>query len=152
MRFLPVVVFDLDNTLSDCGHRMAYARAKDWDAFHVQSWKDEPHLDVLHLWNNLPAETRRVIITGRNEAYRKTTEHWLKRHNLYQTCDALLMRPDGSRTQDAKLKPELLVSMFEDGLEQAKRQVAFILEDKVDVINAYRSLGFNCWQVRGELV
>lgn len=152
MSVFPVVVFDLDNTLCDCNHRSQFAKAKDWDAFHAASIHDPPHLDVLHLWNSLPASTRRVVITGRNEAFRKITEDWLKRHFLYQTCDVLLMRPDNDKTPDKFLKLKLLLSLFGNDAEKTKKEVAFILDDKADVVEAYRCAGFNCWQVRGEIL
>jgi hypothetical protein len=37
-------VFDIDGTISNCDHRVALARSKQWDLFHQACAEDPPHL------------------------------------------------------------------------------------------------------------
>lgn len=171
------VIVDLDGTLSNSAHRDHLAVAKEWDEFHSLLGEDEPHKDVLQLvnalnlglWPHMDLEV--VALTGRNEKYRKATEQWLLKHNV--AVDHLLMRPDYDWRSDHDLKPQLLVDFINgpDGpvwsgdapndkgveqfgeaidraLQKARSQVWFILEDRDKVVEAWRNLGFRCWQTQ----
>lgn len=142
------IVIDLDGTLCNIERRVDLAQAKDWEAFHAGIPEDEIYEDVQRLifMANL-ANFGILVITGRNERYRKATFDWMDRHNLSEHVDTLLMRPDGDMRRDGELKVALISDFF-GSREKAQNEVAFILEDRDNVVEAYRGAGFPCWQVR----
>lgn len=140
-----IVVVDLDGTLCNSAHREHLARAKQWDEFHRALREDEPNQDVLQVLGTISWRFTIVGLTGRNEVYRPATLKWLKRHEV--VLDDLLMRPDGDWRQDHVLKPELLDVWLEANGHQHS-DVLLILEDREKVVEAWRDLGHNCWQVR----
>jgi FMN phosphatase YigB (HAD superfamily) len=156
------IIVDLDGTLCNSAHRDHLAVAKEWDQFHSLLTEDEPHKDVmklvnvlnLGLWPHMDLEV--VALTGRNEKYRKLTEQWLLKHNI--ATDHLLMRPDHDWRSDHELKPKMLVDFItgldpdqvwsQEHIDAARAQVWFILEDRDKVVEAWRNLGFRCWQTQ----
>jgi hypothetical protein len=150
---MKIIVVDLDGTVCDTAHRDHLAQAKDWDAFHSAAKDDRPRADVafaLDLWKagDIPSFGDVMIIacTGRNERYRQTTLEWLIKHDL-AVFDEILMRPDGDWRPDIEMKPAMLAAFIEEiGFE--KSDVAFILEDRDKVVEAWRNLGYCCWQVQ----
>ena len=143
-----IVVVDMDGTLCNTAHREHLAVAKQWDEFHALLSEDQPHEAVSKLmltFMNLPDGPMIVGLTGRNERYRLMTLRWLEKHGI--GLDALLMRPDDDYTSDHDLKPHMLDQWLEgDGLSHS--DVWFILEDREKVVEVWRNLGHECWQVR----
>lgn len=141
-----IVVVDLDGTLCNSGHREHLARAKQWDQFHSGLMNDDPWPDVQRMIKLMDDAGYTVIgLTGRNERYRIVTMQWLAIHDI--SLDALLMRPNDDFTSDHELKPAMLDSWLETkGLTH--NDVWVILEDRDKVVEAWRNLGHNCWQVR----
>lgn len=150
------VVVDLDGTLCDSAHREHLAIAKQWDEFHSLLGEDRPHADVadlLEVLNSgiLTTDLEVILLTGRNERYRGQTEAWLLKHRIKN--DHLLMRPDYDPRPDHDLKPQMLFEFVggEGGVsafERTLQQVWFILEDRDKVVEAWRNLGFRCWQTQ----
>jgi hypothetical protein len=138
-----VIVIDLDGTLCNSAHREHLAAAKQWDDFHSLLGADEPWPDVKQMIELLSGVGNYYLVglTGRNERYRQITHQWLMNHDIF--LDNLLMRPDNDFTSDAELKPRLLA---ESGVLPS--EVWFILEDRDKVVEAWRNLGYNCWQCR----
>jgi hypothetical protein len=147
--FRNTIVVDLDGTLCDCGHRVELARAKQWDHFHSLLVEDQPFEDVKSLIKLIGCKATMEIdiigLTGRNEANRNKTLDWLESHKIF--FDELLMRPNNDFRQDHILKPELLEEFF-GGREIMLKRVMFVLEDRDKVVEAWRNIGINCWQVR----
>lgn len=150
---MKIIVVDLDGTLCDSAHRDHLARAKEWDAFHAAAKDDEPRPDVAFLLSILARrsildEILLVACTGRNEKYRQTTLEWLIKHDL-AVFDEILMRPDGDWRPDVEIKPAMLKGFIAslDPLEGDTPHVAFILEDRDKVVEAWRNLGYATWQV-----
>jgi phosphoglycolate phosphatase-like HAD superfamily hydrolase len=143
------VVVDLDGTLCDSSHRDHYARNKQWDEFHAALGEDKLWPDVAAVLRALCLDGVRIVaLSGRNERYRGPTIDWLLRHNLFEISQVIL-RPNNDYTPDHILKPEMLRDeLFEGDLETAKKDVMFILEDREKVVQAWRDLGFRCWQVQ----
>lgn len=135
-----IIVVDLDGTLCNSAHREHLARAGQWPEFHAQLHEDEPWQDVLMLLEAMNHFTL-IGLTGRNERYRTATNKWLDKYDIY--LDQLLMRPDDNWQSDHELKPDLLAWC---GVKP--EDVVFILEDRDKVVEAWRNLGYNCWQVR----
>lgn len=139
-----VVVVDLDGTLCNSGHRDHLAQAGNWDEFHGQLIHDEPWNDVKLMVELLGSLESYIVIglTGRNERFRNATYDWLNDHDI--VLDALLMRPNDDYRPDHELKPQMLAEQ----LDNAQERVWFILEDREKVVEAWRNLGFACWQIR----
>lgn len=150
---MKTIVIDLDGTLCDSAHRDHHARNSDWDQFHALLTEDEPHPDVLWFikamsWDAVNADVELIGCTGRNERWRIATEKWLMEHGALLDC--VLMRPDFDFRPDHDLKIEMLEEWhYESGAEgRPQDRVAFILEDREKVVEAWRNAGYNCWQVR----
>lgn len=145
------IVVDLDGTLCDSAWREHHARNGDWDLFHGGIAEDKPHADVAQLIHSFWGTGLLVVgCTGRPARYRPATERWLMKHEI--PLDFVLMRNDYDFGSDAKIKPKLLMewhsSTEEAEMMTAQDRVLVVLEDRDKVVEAWRGLGFNCWQVR----
>ena len=139
------IIIDLDGTLCNSGHRQHYAVAKDWAQFHGCLMQDEPNADVQGLIAALPENWTRIALTARPEPYRTQTIEWLLSHGI--AIDTLLMRPANDFNSDTIVKPALLNRHF-GSHEVALQHVAFILDDRDAIVEAWRNLGYRCWQVQ----
>lgn len=137
------VVIDLDGTLCNSSHRDHLAVAKEWDEFHSLLGQDEPWPDVQKMIALLGEVGNYYLVglTGRNEKHRNATHEWLMKHDIF--LDNLLMRPDYDPRPDHELKPQMLAEA-----NILESEVWFVLEDRDKVVEAWRNLGYNCWQVR----
>lgn len=140
-----VIVIDLDGTLCNARHRLPYVEAGDWDAFNKSCTWDTPYPDAQHLIRELGKDFCIVLLTGRNETVRERTVAWLAQYEV--DWDALLMRRENDRRSDVLSKSELLFEYL-NGADKALQRVWFILEDRTKMVEAWRDMGFNCWQVR----
>ena len=139
-----IVIFDLDGTLADIEHRVHLAEAKQWGEFHKAGVHDTPHQEACELFCMLQDSYELIIVTGRNERYRKQTILWLEDvAGLYP--DEILMRPDDDFTPDYELKPRLLKEHLG---EEFPHRVLLIFEDRDRVVEEWRNLGLVCYQVR----
>ena len=142
-----IVVVDLDGTLTIVGERIKHLKQDppDWSAFYSRCGEDRPNAAVLQLVHALLLLSNRyeiVFCTGRPEEYRKLTVGWLEQWAFTSDDYRLLMRADGDHRPDSTVKPELLANA---GI--LKSDVEFILEDRSSMIEAWRKLGFACFQV-----
>lgn len=150
---MKIIVVDLDGTVCDTAHRDHLAQAKDWGAFHAAAKDDQPRADVatfLRIFMRYrPDDFVLVACTGRNERYRQATLEWLIKNDL-AVFDTILMRSDGDWRPDVEVKPAMLHD-FMSSFDVSKGifpKVAFILEDRDKVVEAWRNLGYACWQVQ----
>jgi len=142
------IICDLDGTLSLSSHRAHLAQQGLWEEFHESGKDDALNESVAWFLDNSSrfGNASVIILTGRNERYRVMTNDWFSRHNLMNIIDHLIMRPDNDYTSDVDLKPELLFNYFLDR-EKAMNHVRVILEDRDKMVERWRDLGFDCWQV-----
>lgn len=142
------VIVDIDGTLSDSRAREHHAVNKDWEAFHAGA-KDDPPVDaVVEAVRSFSRAGFRVIAcTGRPEKYRRVTFDWLLKHGV--ELDAVLMRPTMDFSPDAKIKP-LLVAEYLTLRAKGdwKDSVLCVLEDRDVMVETWRELGVDCWQVK----
>jgi FMN phosphatase YigB (HAD superfamily) len=139
------IIVDLDGTICDCSHRIAFAQSKEWDEFHARLMDDRPNADVVDIVMKLASRMSIIVLTGRDERFAEPTRRWLRKNGII--VDALIMRPEGDYTPDHELKPRLLFEHFKSK-EEALRNVSVILDDRDKVVAAFRDHGFPCWQVR----
>ena len=146
-----VVVVDLDGTLYDSTNREPLAETKQWEEFHRRSIEDPPNMAVLQTLYALDAlgpEITIIACTGRNDAHRKITDDWLMKHEV--PVQEVLMRPEGNFASDAEIKVALLEEWIGEnrpGLALVEA-VLLVLEDRDKMVEAWRDLGLDCWQVK----
>ena len=135
-----IVIVDLDGTLADGEHRVHHLRKekRDWDAYYEECHLDEPHPEMVALVNALADDYLIVILTGRREETREVTEEWLDNQEV--TYHMLIMRPEGNREDDHKWKLSV-------GRLMGFHNIAFVIEDRNRIVEAWRESGVRCIQV-----
>lgn len=142
-----IVIFDLDDTLSNTSHRQHHLTGKpDWDAFFAASKDDSPREDAIELFNFYLNKNDIVLIfTGRDESTKEYTMQWLFKHtDLKPDTEnfTIMMRPKGSFVKDTDMKLNWL-----NALGDARHNIKVIYEDRTSVVNMWREQGLTCYQV-----
>jgi len=142
------MVFDVDGTLANIGHRLHHIRGtgpKDWKSFKVDSHLDLPHGEVVAVFSALAAVGWPIVLcTGRTEDERGATEKWLDEFVIdFAPAHKMYMRADGDYRDDDVVKLEMLARLRSDGYEPV---VWF--DDRQRVVDALRGAGVNVFQVR----
>jgi hydroxymethylpyrimidine pyrophosphatase-like HAD family hydrolase len=144
----PWIVCDLDGTLANIDHRVHLAENKQWDEFNARSVDDTVNSDVVaFLEMALDANYNVLLLTGKSAKWAGLTQEWLVDRVVDTLFDHLIMRPEGDFTPDHEVKPRMLIEFF-GSIEKARESVLFVLEDRDRVVEAWRNLGFYCWQPR----
>jgi predicted kinase len=132
------IICDLDGTLALLGDRNPY------DASTCeQDDLNEPVSVILrqmmprYLSSPTPAL---ILVSGRSSKYREQTVRWLYKHNII--WDFLFMRDEDDNRKDAVIKREI----YEDSI-LGRYNVLFVLDDRDQVVDLWRSLGLTCLQV-----
>lgn len=143
-----MIVFDLDGTLADLTHRLHFIDGtdgkKDWDNFHLACEYDEPIGEMVDVFNSMihcfGYDVK--IWTCRPEWTRVLTEDWLTRHTDFSSMKFggldLIMRPEGDKRKDVKVKRDFIEWHGEPYL---------VFEDRKGVVDMYRSLGIRVCHV-----
>ena len=135
-----IVIFDIDGTLADVSERIHYLKRKpkNWDAFFQGMAQDKAIHSMVRLCNILHASGIEIILcSGRNEQYRQETITWLARQGV--PYHDLLLRKDKDRRSDTVVKREMLAMMD-------KSKILFVVEDRSQVVEMWRSEGLVCLQ------
>jgi len=127
------VIFDIDGTLSDCSHRIQFAKNKDWNSFFAGIEKDKVNENTKQLIDLTYPDYPVVLVTGRPEKYREVTEKWLKDNGIRH--DALYMRKDNDRRSDTITKQEIL-DLYLD-----KTKIEMAVDDRPSILRIWRSNG-----------
>lgn len=148
----PAWIVDIDGTLA---HRSCTAHpagqhlqsAEDPDGCHCRSPYDEtrvhediPDPTVIELVQLLSERYYILLCSGRTEGCRYDTQRWLHRHNVPYTN--LFMRPEKDNRKDSEIKLEIL-----DHYILPSFTVHGVLDDRQQVVDAYRSRGIKVLQV-----
>lgn len=164
-----VVIVDIDGTLSDATHRQHHIRGEEiihkmdcterdltvgqkcgqcgrapvkrWDKFHAEVDKDPPKPTIIRLVQQLQAFHHIIVVSGRSPDYGCgiKTEDWLD-HNLGPIYTHLFMRAAGDTKPDYEHKQEILDLL-------PKHRIAFVLDDRDQVVRMWRQNGLTCLQV-----
>lgn len=133
----PTILFDMDGTLAKMKTEEGARSPYDWDRVD----EDDPNEAVINqLRINQAAGNAIVIMSGRDEASREKTEKWLREHDI--SYDDLLMRPAKDQRKDSHVKREML-----SHVEKNYGPVEGIFDDRDQVVDMYRSVGLNVFQV-----
>jgi predicted kinase len=127
------VLCDLDGTLAILNGRGPYDTNVENDLLNA------PVADLLALY--CQNHQKIILMSGREEAARVSTETWLTKHNI--AFDALRMRASGDARKDAIVKKELYETYV-----QNQYYVTMVLDDRNQVVDLWRlELGLPCLQV-----
>lgn len=139
------VIFDIDGTLSDPSHRLNFALMKEWDKFNEEAQNDPVIVKMADLMRILSLSTDIILLTGRNEKYRYVTQEWLSDAELDASYEELIMRADNDFRPDYEVKIELLEKRF-GGKEGVLKNVWFVVDDRDQVVEAFRNYGLTALQ------
>ena len=163
------VIFDLDGTLANIDARRVKAgKTKDGKVTNKMDWDvffdpdniklDDPNPPVIKLAQMFKADGFKVVIfSGRNDRSFHTTKQWLADHDV--PFDLLVMRPDKFKddswpiadgnpaTPDMRFMPDdILKKKMLDTFVDIN-DVFVVVDDRQKVVDMWRNLGLNTWQV-----
>ena len=138
------VIFDIDGTLattSEERHELILKRS--WEKFHrlsICAQVNKRVADALHEYQE--SDKAIIIITGRPERWRETTEHWLERNDIYY--DVLFMRKNGDRRKSSIAKKEHVVKLLK------YFDIIAAWDDRQQDIDMFEEMGISTVKVEGE--
>ena len=138
------VIFDLDGTIADNGHRVHYLeqKPKDWDSYNDACMSDKLKPNIAELMRLLICQGLDVIIlTGRIDTVRAESILWLRRNGI--VYDHLIMRKDGDYRSDTVVKWEMYMEQI---FPNYKKKPIFVVEDRNKVVAMWREKGITCLQ------
>lgn len=132
---LPAYIFDIDGTLAELA-----AGYSPYDHLHYPH--DKPIQAVISVMNRLAngGMVETILLSGRGAEHRAATEAWL--HDQGIRYDALHMRPEGDKRNDAVVKSELF-----DQYVAPNYNVLGVFDDRDRVVAMWRARGIPCFQV-----
>jgi predicted kinase len=126
------IICDLDGTLALFGDANPYDRDFSKDEINVTI------KNILHRY--IGNNCRIIIVSGRDGKYEKVTREWLDHYDV--PYDDLFMRTADDKRKDVIIKQEIY-----DANIKGKYNVLFVLDDRDQVVELWRSLGLTCLQV-----
>lgn len=138
------VLFDVDGTLADVTHRRHHLEQepRDWDSWNAKMGEDKLKATVAGMYDIFANKSHIdvMIVTGRFERYRRTTEFWMNRYNLNKHT-RMYMRGDGDYRSDWQVKFDFLQHI------RKTHDVMLVLDDRDSVVQMWRDNGCECFQV-----
>lgn len=132
------IIVDLDGTLALFGNKNPYERD------FINDTLNESVANLLLMIKEGVHPVSVIIFSGRKVEFEEQTADWLDRNGV--EYDELHMRPSGDVRKDFVVKQE----MYEQFVK-GKYNVKFVLDDRNQVVELWRSLGLPCFQVaRGD--
>lgn len=131
-----IIVCDLDGTIALFGDANPYER---------DFTKDKVNQVVKNiLLNRGKSNVQVVFVSGRKDKFRKQTEEWLNKNwgTNYKLFMRKTARKDQQEPKDVVVKKEI----YEKNLK-GKYNILFILDDRNQVVEFWRSQGLTCLQV-----
>lgn len=138
---MKAIIVDLDGTLCNTDHRQHHvtAKPKDWMAFYGKLNQDAPNKWCLYLIDGMRGLAEIIFVSGRPDEYYEQTKMWLEGHGL--DIWPLFMRKSGDFRKDSIVKHEIYHTHIEPHYE-----VLFCVDDRQQVVDAWRELGLTCLQ------
>ena len=128
-----VILCDIDGTLALFGDANPYDRDFSKDQINQAIW------NILKTYDD-STSSYIILLSGRNGKYQEITDKWLDNNGVHY--DALFMRKEGDTRKDSIIKEEIYRAEIE-----GKYNVLFVLDDRNQVVDLWRSLGLTCLQV-----
>ena len=134
-----IVMVDVDGTVALMGKGIPGRRGPyEWD----RVGEDDPCQPVIDLVRDLRTCGYLIaFLSGRDEVCRLQTWMWLVAHGAAQDGDELWMRPRKDNRPDNEVKIELYQRYV------APRSVKYVLDDRDQVVKAWRAIGLTVLQV-----
>lgn len=126
------IIVDIDGTLAHMNGRKPY----EWSKVGTDI-VDETIKSLISLINH---KYKIILLSGRDGVCRPETEQWLKVNNVYY--DELFMRDVNDNRKDSIIKLELFNNHIKDNYD-----IQFVLDDRNQVVEMWRSIGLKCFQV-----
>tara|TARA_S200002703_G_scaffold29512_1_gene25415 strand:- start:8518 stop:9000 length:483 start_codon:yes stop_codon:yes gene_type:complete len=149
------IIVDVDGTLADMrGVRGPF----EW----LKVSQDKPHKDVIDLVKDLESlgefyhqdddengyreksvfikKYKIIIVTGRDGICEESTKVWLEHYKI--PYDEFFIRPEGDFRKDNVIKSEIYMDHI-----RPKYDVKFVIDDRDQVVDMWRSLGLRVLQV-----
>ncbi|ALA48492.1 polynucleotide kinase [Mycobacterium phage Lolly9] len=134
------IIVDIDGTLAQMAGRSPY----DYSQVHTDTVDEQIKwlVNEMHMRN-----VEVLIVSGRDCSCREATEEWLRVNGI--RYDELHMRPTGAVDNHGNKLPDYLVksTLFDENI-RGKYNVRFVLDDRNQVVDLWRSLGLKCLQVQ----
>lgn len=141
----PIVIVDLDGTLSDGSHRLHLLPTENlhltesWSEFNRAAAGDSPIKSTIAVINGLwVSGFAIVILTGRSDEVRYETCKWLNENGV--KFDEIIMRRQEDNRKDTVIKEEALRAIGLDNIVCA-------FDDSPNVVKHFRRLGITTYQV-----
>lgn len=126
------IIVDMDGTLSLLNGRNPFDASKcDRDL------PNQPVLDTIHKWQS---SVNIIVVSGRTDDCQPQTEKWLQQYEVNYA--GLYLRKTGDMRKDAIMKEEIYRQHIE-----GKYNIKFVLDDRQQVVDMWRSLGLTVFQV-----
>jgi len=127
------IICDIDGTLAKKGDRSPY----DWK----KVGKDSVNTTVALVVDRLRKANHKIIITtGRDGSCEKETKDWLAKNYIFY--DDFYMREEGNTEKDSIIKERF----YRDHIVK-KYNVVLAIDDRTQVVEMWRDIGLECWQV-----
>ncbi len=126
------LICDLDGTLALFGTENPYDRDFTKDkvntpVFNILKWAVENEIKIL-------------LVSGRKDKFKQQTLEWLLNKGIYY--DAIFMRKTEDNRKDVIVKKEIYNDFIKD-----KYHILFVLDDRNQVVEFWRSINLTCLQV-----
>ncbi len=135
------VIIDLDGTLCIHNGRSPFEYDK-CDTDLVNRPVRKILSSIMYEWNVGGIKTNIIFLSGREDSCKEKTIKWLKETAGIDINFDLYMRKTGDSRKDCIVKREIFDAEIKD-----KYYVEFILDDRNQVVNMWRSMGLTCLQV-----
>lgn len=127
------VIFDTDGTTAQMVNRKPY----EWDKVHT----DLPKYNVINHAIDLKKRGIKVInLSGRDGCCKEATRKWYDLVGM--PCDDHFQRKEGDSRPDDIIKKEILFDEI-----AGKYNILYVVDDRQKVVDMWRSIGLECWQV-----
>jgi predicted kinase len=128
------IICDIDGTLALFGDKNPYDR--DFENDQV----NKSVVNILQIYHLHDITVKIILVSGRQEKSRTVTEDWLLTNGIPH--DILFMRKTDDVRKDNIIKSEIYEAEIKN-----KYNVLFVLDDRNQVVEFWRSLGLTCLQV-----
>lgn len=127
-----VIICDIDGTVAIKGDRSIFDYSK--------CGLDSINKPIVELIKMIPKNITIIFCSGREDFCLLDTEDWLKKNvtNNFK----IFMRKSGDFRKDSIIKEEIYHNNIENRYE-----ILFVLDDRTQVVEMWRSLGLTCLQV-----
>ena len=132
----PAIIVDIDGTIA---HRITDRSPYDW---HRVGEDGPDYILIDLLFRYYHSGINIILMSGRDSVCEAETEEWIKTHMWDLNDYLLLMRKEKDKRKDTIVKQELYEEHVKD-----KYNVMFVLDDRNQVVEMWRSLGLKCLQV-----